>query len=347
MSALERFDADGLQYIWSANSYDISQECLYKYYLTYIAGWRSRSPSPHLLFGGWYAAALEFFHRQIAQGVERDDALRAAVLQTLTDTWDFTCEKCKGRRSIMIDPRDFAAANAYGHVDWAMEDCDRCGGAGKVEDGGRPWESDHNLKTRPNLIRSIVWYIDHFNPDPLTVVTLANGEPAVELEFMLEIGGGFMWRGKIDRLVYYEGDPYVQDQKTSGSTLGPYFFDQFDLSNQMSGYTFAGKIAYNIPVKGVIIDAVQIAVGFSDFRRGFTFRSDAWLNGWHKDVVSGIESARRATAERRWPMNLTSCSKYGGCVFRRACARSPEVREQFLLAEFTREPTWHNPMENR
>src|SRR6516225_1254300 len=27
---------------------------------------------------------------------------------------------------------------------------------------GAPWKSDHNSKTRETLIRSLIWYIDHF-----------------------------------------------------------------------------------------------------------------------------------------------------------------------------------------
>ncbi len=191
----------------------------------------------------------------------------------------------------------------------------------------------NNLKTRGNLIRSIVWYIDHFAEDTMPIIQLSDG-PAVELSFTLEVDDGLVFSGHLDRLVTYGEDPYVMDQKTTGSTITPRFFEQFKPDTQMSMYSFAGKMILGTPVKGVIIDGAQIAVGFTRFERGFTFRTDGELNEWYDSAMYHIEQARNATREMNFPMNTASCGNYGGCPFRSVCARSPEHRRQFLKADF-------------
>ncbi len=223
------FDAAGIPYVFDATSLGWGQDCLWKYKASMIDRWRARSNSVHLVWGGWYAEALETFHRMMADGWEREDAIRAVVLAALTNTWD--TEK------------------------------------------NVPWEADHPSKTRDNLIRSIVWYFEEFNPDPLPTVILSNGKPAVEHSFAIEIDNELVWAGHLDRLVTYEGGTYIQDQKSTGSTIGPYWFDNFSIDVQMSGYVFAGQALFNIPVKGVIIDGAQVAVGFTAFQRGFSFRT--------------------------------------------------------------------------
>jgi ATP-dependent exoDNAse (exonuclease V) beta subunit len=76
--------------------------------------------------------------------------------------------------------------------------------------------------------------------------------------------------GHLDRLVRYGGDYYVQDQKTTGSSIGPWYFKRYNPDNQMSLYTAAGAVVFNTPVKGVMVDAAQVAMGFTRFERGFS-----------------------------------------------------------------------------
>ncbi len=291
---------DGGQYAWDSTSLTLVQDCLWKYRAVMLEGWRKVDKSPHLSFGGWYASALEHFHKHLALGDDRETALRKIVREALESTW--------------------------------------------TEDG--PWQSTHNTKTRENLIRSIIWYAEFFNPDPLETVILSDGRPAVEYSFALEIDDGLVYSGHIDRLVRYGDDVYVQDQKTTGGTIGSYYFDGFDPDIQMSGYTFAAKTIWPGPIKGVIIDAAQIAVGFTRFERGFTFRTNAKLEEWYADTLYWIATARTAYQHDYWPRNRTSCGKYGGCQFRQVCQRSPEVRPQFLKADFVQGKQW-NPLEKR
>lgn len=302
------FDTEGVQFAWDSTSIKLAETCLRKYKYKMLDGWTPYRKSVHLLFGGWYASALESYYKYVADGMDPEEAVVEVIHEALTETWEYDIDEETG------DP---------------------------IPDTGAPWLSDHNTKTRENLIRTIVWYLDQFGEDDsCKTVVLASGAPAVEHSFRLEADNGIILSGHLDRLIEYAGHTYVQDQKTTGSTISARFFDGFNPDTQMSLYTFAGKSIFGIPVKGVMIDGAQIAVGFTRFERGFTFRTDAQLNEWYDNSMGTIIRAQQATRDNDFPLNPSSCGNYGGCEFRHVCARSPEVREQFLKADFQQEERW-------
>lgn len=197
------------------------------------------------------------------------------------------------------------------------------------------WESSHHLKTRETLVRSIVWYLDQFGEnDPARTYQLANGRPAVELSFRFEVDDGLMLSGHLDRVVEFNGDLYVMDRKTSSSTIASYFFEGFAPDNQMSLYSLAARTVFGVPVQGVIIDAAQIAVGFTRFERGFTHRTNAQLTEWLASTKIYTEMAYQFTEANFWPMNDKACHHYGGCAFRKVCNKDPAVRETFIASDF-------------
>lgn len=300
MPTLKSFDADGIQFGWDQTSIKLAEECLYKYKLRMLDGWRPRGISVHLFFGGIYASCLEHFHKFRAEGIDHDQALVNVVREALTSTW----------------------------VD------------------GAPWISDHNTKTRENLVRTIVWYFEQFKDDPCSTVILSDGVAAVEYSFQLPVDNGIIFSGHIDRLVSYSNNIYVQDQKTTGTTITPRYFSNFNPEDQVLMYSFAGRAIFHLPVKGMMIDAAQIAVGFTRFERGFIFADNATLDEWYDDAMYHIETAQAATKANHFPKNRTSCHKYAGCEFRNVCAASPHVREQFLKADFEKAPRW-DPLEAR
>lgn len=306
------FDASGAQFAWDSTSIKLAETCLLKYKFKMIDGWQPRRKSVHLLFGGWYATALENYHKAVADGVSPEQATFDVVHEALISTWEYELDD---------------EGNA-------------------IEGSGAPWQSDHNTKTRENLIRTIVWYLDHYADDNCKTIILSNGQAAVEHSFKLPVDDDIIFTGHLDRLVEYGNSTYVQDQKTTGSTISPRYFEQYSPDTQMSMYTFAGKALFGIPVKGVMIDGAQIAVGFTRFERGFTFRDDAQLEEWYQTTMHTIKLARAASQEGYFPMNPSSCNNFGGCEFRNICSRSPVVREQFLLGDFTKGSPW-NPLESR
>jgi hypothetical protein len=304
-----------IQYAFDSTSLGWLKECPRKYFYSMIEGWRTKSDSVHLDFGRHYHAGLELYDRLRAEGRDHEESVATMVGEALAWTW--------------------------------------------ADD--KPWAPDHASKNRETLIRSLIWYVEQFKDDPAKTVILANGKPAVELSFKLELNrgpaaGANIWKdgpegypsrqpyilcGHMDRVVEYLDGTYVTDRKTSSSTITSNYFDQYNPDNQMSLYTLASRVIY-LPIRGIIIDAAQIAVGFTRFSRGFTHRTESQLEEWLEDSYHWFSIAEGFARDGYWPMNDKSCHKYGGCPFRRICSKSPEVRATFLATDFYKQE-W-NPL---
>lgn len=350
-----------IQIAWDSTSLGWLKTCPRLYQYSMIEGWRSRGQSVHLDFGQFYHHALELYDRHRATGQDHNEALYEAVKYCLEVTWVYTtCPNCIGA----------------GRIDDSPESCGHCQGAGCT---GEPMDWGHNLKTRETLVRSVIWYLEEFGEnDAARTVVLANGKPAVELSFRLEMDWGpeagtvyapvyesaenerishsraglelqskqpYILSGHLDRVVEFSDGIYVMDRKTSSTTIGSYFFDGFAPDNQMSLYTFASKVIYQTPVRGVIIDAAQIAVGFTRFSRGFTFRTETQTEEWLDNTKVWLAQAEQYAVAGFWPMQDKACHMYGGCAFRKVCSKSPEVRQKFLESDFVKRH-W-NPLEAR
>lgn len=337
MTAISPFlEGTKIQWAWDSTSLGWLKTCPRLYEYSMIDQWRAKGKSVHLDFGGWYHSALEMYDRQKAEGAGHNDALIEVVREIMNWTW------IKEAQPIGNDPNPPI---------------------------GKPWDSGHNLKTRETLVRTVIWYLEQFVEDTCETVILANSKPAVELSFRVEMDWGpktevlhqgwttddtdipkttyqpYVLSGHLDRVVRFQEHYYVMDRKTSSTTIGSYYFDQFDPDNQMSLYSMAARVIYNTPVRGVIIDAAQIAVGFSRFSRGFTFRTEAQIEEWLANTREWLALAEDYATKGFWPMNDRSCHMYGGCVFRRVCSKSPEVRQKFLETDFYKRE-W-NPLASR
>jgi hypothetical protein len=99
-------------------------------------------------------------------------------------------------------------------------------------------------------------------------------------------------------------------------------------------YTIAGKIIAEKPIRGVIIDGIQLLVSGARFNRAPLTYSEAWLTEFMQNVEHKIALASSYFDNNYWPMNETACGNYGGCAFKKVCSRSPEVRDIFLNADF-------------
>jgi len=308
------FRPDGVQWAWDSTSLSSFITCPRKYQYSILEGWTQEMRSAHLEFGAHYAKALERFHKLRASGASYSDALREVFRQLLLETWEYDLD----------------------------EEGKPIAGTGKAAD----WL--HNTKTRDTLLRSVVWYLTHFENDTMKTVILSNGEAAVEYSFSFDLSNEFTYCGHIDRLVTYgeAEDIYVQDQKTSGSAVTGRYFDNYSPDIQMTGYTLAGQIIFNLPVKGVVIDAAQIAVGFTEFSRGFVNRTTPMLEEFREEALHYLHSAQACVEENYFPMRRTSCGNYGGCEFRKVCSLSPVLRGKFLEGNYRKRERW-DPIKRR
>lgn len=237
-----------------------------------------------------------------------------------------------------------------------------------------PRTASEEKKSKANLLRTVVWYLDKFKDDPAKTVILDNGKPALEVSFRFELDWGpqqqaqlvprgiatdyymnpqpYLLSGHLDRIVNYLDGLYVMDRKTSGTALSQYYFNQYQPHNQMSLYALAGKVVLESPIRGVIIDGAYIFNEWTKdevFGRGVTYRTQDQLDEWLYDLHFWFARAEDYVANNYWPMNDTACSMYGGCRFREICSKSPQAREKFLQAGFRQKPEeerW-NPLKPR
>lgn len=206
------------------------------------------------------------------------------------------------------------------------------------------WISDDSYRNRSTLARTLCWYLEQFRDDQATTVILADGKPAVELSFRFEYptqsaqGEQFLLCGHLDRVIEFAGQRWVSDYKTTKWALDDRFFSQFSPHNQMSLYSLAGRVVFDQPVRGVLIDGIQIQVNASRFSRGFANRTEDQLEEWFEDIRHWLALAERYASEARWPMNDSACGMYGGCTFQGICSKSPKVRDSFLQADFHQVP---------
>lgn len=298
----------GLQLAVDSTSLGAFKECGRKYYYSIIQGYVPRAESVHLIFGLLYHAALERYDHARSAGQGHEEALDTCLDWTLRATWNKELQ--------------------------------------------RPWLSDDANKNRMTLVRTVVWYLDQYGADdPLKTVQLANGKPAVELSFSFRLGQfteqgeEYQLSGHMDRVVELAGNEYVLDRKTTKQTISPRFFQEFSPHNQFSLYTVAGKVAFHKPIKGLIVDAAQVAVTFSRFERQLVQRDDAQNAEWLVDLGYWLRQMEEYAKREYWPMNDKSCSMYGGCPYRGICAKSPDSRQQWLDSDFQRR-IW-NPLEKR
>jgi hypothetical protein len=164
------------------------------------------------------------------------------------------------------------------------------------------------------------------------------------------------WAGKLDRIIQLDGLYYVEDHKTT-SRLDKHFFRQFELSNQMMGYTYLAKaLLPQLPVVGVRINVSHVLTAKTEFHRKLiTFspaqitRWTAQTNIWMTKLSEDYEQLKVEAGlipDVAFPQHFgdNGCSrKYGMCGYWPICSSSPKLQEGVLLREYEINP-W-NPLE--
>lgn len=322
-----------IQYAWDSTCLGLFKTCPRLYQYQMIQGWAPKDNNIHLYFGQEFHHALEqYAHIKATLDSAHDEILHVVVKDLL--------ERTHG---------------------WEVDQDTKAG----------------KYKNRYSLIEAVINYLDHYKDDPAETFILENGKAAVELSFRFELDWGpknepipedvvqddgslieyktaqrqpYLLCGHLDRVVTYADALMVMDHKTTITTLSSYYFNQYQPNNQMTLYTLASKVILDTPVKGVIIDGIQLLLeDTTKFQRGFTYRTEDQLQEWLVDLKILLTFAESCATMDYWPMNDTACDKFGGCKFRDICSKSPQVRERFLAADFVKLPLeerW-NPLKPR
>lgn len=309
-----------LQLAVDSTSLGAYKTCPRYYYYTILLGYQPKGENIHFTFGLLIHGGSERYHHGKAEGMSHDDALDKALVWFLAETWNTALS--------------------------------------------RPWASADSYKNRFTALRTLIWYLDKYGDnDALETVVLANGKPAVELSFSFDsgfssrqTGESFLLCGHLDRLATLNGAAYIPDVKTTKSELNARYWSSHNPSNQFGIYLLAGEIVYSLPVKGLIVDGVQVLVNSSRFDRHLITKDEFQLaefytstGTWLAQMENCAEDANRPILGQdkslAYPMNETSCSKYGGCEFQEVCSRSPGARQQWLDTGFNRR-VW-DPLQRR
>lgn len=324
--------APQVQKAWDNTSLSVLKECPRKYQLFILEGWRPKGDfaATPLMYGGLFHRGIEVYERVLAAQRAaltgrpdeelREKACVEAVRVLLTES---------GRWEAEGDP-------ATGEV---------------IADRFIPWSPDDTYRNRQTLVRNFVWYLEQYAADICQTLILPDGTPAVELSFRFELplespdGDAFIYCGHIDKVDRLGEDEVILDHKTTAQSLGSWYQDKLSPNAQFSGYLYAGKLVLGKPIKMLIVNTMQVAVGFARFARYITHRTNLQLEEWLNNTLHWIRQAESFAASGYWPMNEESCHKFAGCQYREVCSKCPSVRQKWLEANYKREP-W-NPLENR
>lgn len=214
-----------------------------------------------------------------------------------------------------------------------------------------PRTTDCTTRNRENLVRNVIWYLDHFKDDPAETLIMKNGKPAVELTFKMEIpmtapdGDNMLLCGHMDRVVDFGGDIFVMDHKTTKGQTNDRYWNSYSPNNQVSLYTLASTVVLGERAKGVIISACAMGVNFCRFARRPIHRTEGQTREWLDEAQLWMKTAMQYAEQGYWPMNETSCMDYGGCSFRKVCSADPSVRERYLKSDYHKR-VW-DPMQRR
>jgi hypothetical protein len=207
----------------------------------------------------------------------------------------------------------------------------------------RPWQGDER-KNRFTLIRTLVWYLDHWENDPLTTLTFSDGRPMVEMSFRIPLnfstmstGEEFILCGHLDRVGETAGQVWVNDLKSTKSSLdegsSSFFFAGFTPDNQISLYAFASQAVLARAAYSILLDGAQVAMGFSRFARSPISRTPSQLQEWLRGFQVMLREAEQCAQAAFWRMNEKACFR---CQFRQVCALPPASRDDFLDKNFTK-----------
>lgn len=302
-----------IQWAWDSQDLGTAKECPRKRYYQSLRGLRRRTTNTNQQFGAAFHKARETFELKLR---EPDGSVASALT---------------------------AAHEAATAESVTME--------------------DKGAKTRDTLHRTIDAYATHYANDPTETILTTEGKPAVELQLSatmaqdLKYFSPIEYFGYIDRLVRFNGVPVVMDHKTTSASIATEkgskaYFLQWQPDLQFSGYVWLANMNH-LPVKGVLVDAIQIAKTKNEFARAISYRTDGVLAEWKASALDTIYNMRdRASlhigmpiedAAHFYPMNEKAChTKYRACPFAGICSKDPAVRESFLSTDFEVKP-W-NPL---
>jgi len=141
-----------------------------------------------------------------------------------------------------------------------------------------------------------------------------------------------MYDMKPDLVLQLDNGIFPVDHKTAKQRKEP-----SRLANQFMGYCF-GLHCNNIGINKIGFQkTLKPAERFNRYTLSYP---DDVLVEWKDNTIWWVKEFLRHVEEDYWPANLTSCDKYGGCVFQYVCIKERIAREYELKRSFEVSEQW-------
>lgn len=221
------------------------------------------------------------------------------------------------------------------HPDWQDE-------PDALDEEGVFLDEAPDFRTKARALQKMTEYMLFWKDDPGWEILLT------ETPFELTEPDGFRYGGKIDLIVEWNGKPWVVDHKTTtrfGSTQAQRnrFYQQFEQSPQMGGYTWAGSLLHGKPLAGVIINVICIHKNpkppeIQMNRRAIVF-DEAKVAEWKQMRIEEYREISQALEEDNFRPRWDNCvGKYGPCPFYNVCSLPEASRKRVLDLDFEVHP---------
>ena len=201
-------------------------------------------------------------------------------------------------------------------------------------------------KNAQNLVRTVALYTEHYKNSMYKPAVLPDGKTATEYSFRIPAEITIAEEpitlcGHIDNVLETDGIYFIVDYKTTGNSLGDFFFKGFSPSNQLSLYYYAGQNIFPFKIHGILVDGIAVLQKINHFARATLTPSKFDLLEWKKGIEILLQQAYSYAVAGYWPMNDMACSNYRsektgsvGCPYRALCLSHPSYVETLKKQDF-------------
>lgn len=191
-------------------------------------------------------------------------------------------------------------------------------------------EDPKEVRTVDRGLEILAQYLAKWRRDPFKVL-------AVEQPFEITLQSyhefdvfDFLYIGRIDLIVDYEGTDMTVDHKTT-TRFGMVFDAGFKLSGQFTGYMKGGSKIIGRPIHGAMSNAIRITtkIGDDSFARIFTHRTPEEFDVWEREVQYVARTIVEMRETKHWPRSAPfACGAYNRiCDYYPLCIASAQTRE--------------------
>lgn len=271
----------------SASSRELFSTCPQKFYLSVITGFTPKDVSPHLTFGGAYAAALEAFRSEYFKNPAQlpPDLLYDAAV-------------ARGLHALILHfgPEDPPPEQKKNFA--------RCVGAFVEYLFRYPPASEHAPPSYNVLGPRVEFSFTFEVPECFHPVT---GDP-------------ILYHGRFDQLVDFNGGLFVMDDKTT-SSMGALWKHQWALRSQFTGYV-AGARSHDLQIVGAIVRGMAILTNEFKTEEAITYRPQWLVDRWTIRLTHDVKRMLQCWKDDYWPHQgeeSHACYNYGICAYHVLC----------------------------